>query len=331
VLEPCESETFFIEAEVLGCGVDIKNTQHAMAMAECTGKFIEGEDSAIVNAMGIPSIEAKKTVWDPDAGDWTEDTVVISKNNNVAFNVTIHNDGKCCDLTNIVVTDVLPGGMFSGLWYKGVGPDTPPPQVTYNPTTGDIELAWLIPGPLKPCESRTFVIYAKAYAYYYTPKLLTNNLEAHAWSECTQTTVIDDGEAEVLVVDSARIHVDKEWDDSYIDVGDFVTCEIDVDNYGDWWTLNTVEVVDTLPAGMSYHSSTPTADDVVVNVGGTTTITWNDIGPIAPNNDIEIELVAMMDAGPDDEKLYNHVDVTGTWLRGTVTDSDKDWVRRSIP
>ena len=320
VLEQGDSEIFLIAARVRaipGCDVNI-NTQYASARAECTGESVEDDDSAIVNVVGRPSIEVTKTVRNPDTGGWV-DFIRVSLGDDVTYSSTIHNDGTCCDLTNIVVTDILPWGVM----YLGVGPGTPPPQITINPTTFETELAWLIPGPLEPCESRTFLIDTRAVFNGFW----TNTQEAHAWSECTQTTVTDRDDADVRIVDPPEVNVRK-FCAPYrnVPVGTFVTCDIDVDNRGDW-TLNSVEVVDTLPVGMSYHSSNPTADDVAVNPGGTT-ITWNNIGSIVPNGGRAITLVARMDAGPAGETLWNRVDVTGTWRSGTVTDWVEDWVDR---
>ena len=53
-----------------------------------------------------PSIDVEKKVMDPETGEWM-DAITANVGNTVRFNFTIHNDGTCCDLTEIMVTDML--------------------------------------------------------------------------------------------------------------------------------------------------------------------------------------------------------------------------------
>ena len=93
-----------------------------------------------------------------------------------------------------------------------------------------------------------------------------------------------------------------------------VTFTISVENIGDS-TLNPVTVVDTLPGGMSYVSSSPKGS-VVGN-----TITW-DVGPLAYGASKTITLVAHIDEGVAG-MLTNSVTVAGTPPEGAdVTGSD---------
>jgi uncharacterized repeat protein (TIGR01451 family) len=86
-----------------------------------------------------------------------------------------------------------------------------------------------------------------------------------------------------------------------------VTFTITVTNTGDS-TLNPVKVVDTLPAGMSYISSSPAADSHDV------TIVWNDItngAGLVKGASTTIKLVAHIDEGAAG-MLENEVCITGT-------------------
>jgi len=94
-----------------------------------------------------------------------------------------------------------------------------------------------------------------------------------------------------------------------------VTFTITVENTGDL-TLNTVEVVDTIPAGMSYVS-----DDAGGTESPEGTITW-DIGSMAPGDATLIHLVAHID-GDELGFLTNSVTATGTPTYGDdVQDTD---------
>ncbi|RJS79174.1 hypothetical protein CW713_08695, partial [Methanophagales archaeon] len=55
-----------------------------------------------------PKIEVEKTVYDPDTKTWVEQ-IETGLDENVTFRGLIH--AKCCNLTNVTVTDVLPGCM----------------------------------------------------------------------------------------------------------------------------------------------------------------------------------------------------------------------------
>ncbi len=90
---------------------------------------------------------------------------------------------------------------------------------------------------------------------------------------------------------------------------------ITIPNTGDC-TLDPVRVVDTLPAWMSYVSSSPAAD---THDG---TIIWNNVGPLDPGASKTISLVARI-ASDASGTLTNAVTVTGTSSTGEeVTDSD---------
>ena len=70
----------------------------------------------------------------------------------VTFNLTVHNDGTCCNLTNITVMDTL----SDSLEYIGHAPNITA-EVIKNPD-GTTTLIWRNLGPLAPCESLTFII-----------------------------------------------------------------------------------------------------------------------------------------------------------------------------
>ena len=280
VLEPCDSETFLIQAVVVDGGVDT-NTQHASAMVECTGEFIEGEDSAIVNGVGIPRIDADMTVRDPDTGNWVNG-IRVSRGDTVTFRSRIHNDGTCCDLTDIQVADRLPWG------FTYLGATLQPWDLAVWPWgTG---LGWFIPGPLEPDDTITIRITATADQIGVYPNIYH---EAHAWAECRQTIVESDRENVVVaVVNRPRIEVVKVAVPGAGPACTDVTFTITVTNTGGW-RLNPVTVVDTLPEGMSYVASIPAPAVPVVD----NTITW-DVGPMAPTAVEVITLVAHIDAGP---------------------------------
>jgi len=91
------------------------------------------------------------------------------------------------------------------------------------------------------------------------------------------------------------------------------------------YPLDPVEVVDTLPTGMSYVSSTPEAD---THDG---TITWDSVGPLDPQASATITLVAHIDEAASGT-LTDSVTATGTLPTGAdVTDSATATVVVNLP
>ena len=97
---------------------------------------------------------------------------------------------------------------------------------------------------------------------------------------------------------------------------------ITVPNTGDC-TLDPVRVVDTLPAWMSYVSSSPAAD---THDG---TIIWNNVGPLDPGDSKTITLVARI-ASDASGSVTNAVMVTGTNLTTGVNVTDSDTVTVTV-
>jgi len=103
-----------------------------------------------------PSIDVDKTVWDPDSEEWV-DEVTVQVCETVRFKGVIHNDGTCCDLTDIVVTDIL----SESLEYKDSATVDGEP---WEPVpVGPNEYQWEFPDRvLHPCETITIEFDAHA-------------------------------------------------------------------------------------------------------------------------------------------------------------------------
>ncbi len=86
-----------------------------------------------------------------------------------------------------------------------------------------------------------------------------------------------------------------------------VTFTIVVKNTGE--VPLSLEVNDTLPAGMSYISASPAPDRVIENADGTATIFWDGLGTLNPGNETTISLV-----GHIDEDIPKSASTTDTTL-----------------
>lgn len=94
--------------------------------------------------------------------------------------------------------------------------------------------------------------------------------------------------------------------------GDTFTYTIDVPNQSPTCTLTGVRVVDTItgPAGFQIVSTTPQADSVDA-APTTATITWNDIGPIAPGGNVQLTIGVSVPANaPDGAEFREQLRVT---------------------
>ena len=145
-LNPCETITIEFDAHVVGCGVD-NNTQRAEATG-CEGQEVWDEDTATVNVPQTPGIEVNKTVWDPETGEWV-DEITACVCDNVRFRCEIHNDGSCCPLTDIMVTDILSDSLEYADSATVDGVPQEPDWIAGN------SFGWNFTGPLDPCETIT--------------------------------------------------------------------------------------------------------------------------------------------------------------------------------
>ena len=133
---------------LIGNGVVCTN-EDLIRCFEPKGNFLGLDALAVVVEEACePSIEVDKQVWDTNRQTWVEKTTARI-DDTVTFQSTIHNDGTCCPLYNIAVTDVLPACLdYAGSVQSNIKQNEP--EVTNNK-----ELKWFFEGPLNPCETIT--------------------------------------------------------------------------------------------------------------------------------------------------------------------------------
>jgi uncharacterized repeat protein (TIGR01451 family) len=114
----------------------------------------------------IPGIEVNKAVWDETTGKW-EDMIKANVSDTVRFRCEMHNDGTCCPLTNLVVTDILSESLKYADNATVHFPDctTVPMEPTF--IVGDTYV-WEFPDlVLLPCETITIEFDAHVIDYGY--------------------------------------------------------------------------------------------------------------------------------------------------------------------
>jgi uncharacterized repeat protein (TIGR01451 family) len=310
------TETFLINVTVIECGVDT-NTQNATA--ECCGDIVSGEDNATVNVLEVPGIEVVKTVWDGTA--WV-DEITANLNDIVEFNVTVHNNGTCCDLWNINVIDLLPDS-FEFINWSVKGDTLGPDRVDY--TKQGVTLGWFFSGPLAPCETMTYMITARVIEC----GVAENKALTDAEPECIAGKVYDEDIATVNVLGEPGIEVNKTvwnnesktWEKEITaNVSDTVQFNSTIHNSGTCCNLTDIEVTDTLSDSFNYTSAYPEPNCEIHNPDGTTTLTWFLPGPLAPCNSTTFIInVTVTKCGVDTNTQYAEAEGCGEIVSGEAT------------
>jgi uncharacterized repeat protein (TIGR01451 family) len=280
-LEPCETLTYMITARVIKCD-GAENYAEAGANAECPPYDVYDGDIATVNVPGEPGIEVTKTVWNETSGKW-EDSITASIGEIVLFNSTIHNDGTCCNLTDITVWDILSDSLE-------FGDASPYPDGKVENPDGTTTLTWFLPDSLEPCETREFLIWAEV------TKCGVDTNTQYAEAEGCGQEVSDEDTATVNVPGVPGIEVTKTvwnetaeaWEDSITAIlYDIVQFNSTIHNSGTCCDLTSINVTDTLSRSLEYISAIPEPDGVCRDCPpgtGITVLTWFLQDPLAPSN-----------------------------------------------
>ena len=133
-----------------------------------------------------PSIDVEKKVWDEANNDWV-DSIDMDVCNNAEFLMTIHNDGTCCDLTDIIVTDFMDASL------EFVDANPPPDYV--DPIPEGTLIGWSFAGPLEPCN--TIDITVTAHVVGPGCHLDSNHVSVEGFCESTGEYVTDEDVAYV--------------------------------------------------------------------------------------------------------------------------------------
>jgi uncharacterized repeat protein (TIGR01451 family) len=136
-----------------------------------------------------PSIELVKKVWDECAQEWV-DHICGEYKGTVRFQITVHNDGTCCDLSRIAVTDILSESLEYADRATVNGEPWEPTQVAPG------EFVWTFTQWVLPPSNR-IVIEFDAVVVQVTEEPDVNTATVTAWCERTQTQVSDGDRATV--------------------------------------------------------------------------------------------------------------------------------------
>ncbi|MCK5030529.1 MAG: hypothetical protein KAR64_03595, partial [Thermoplasmatales archaeon] len=262
-------------ATVLYCSELDINVVNVSAQCMITSETVYDEDIASVFGQPISSIDIEKKIWDSDTMSWVE-SIYTPVGNTVRFNISVHNDGTCSDLTNVNVTDFLPPSL------EYANSATPFEPIIW---ADGKHLTWEFAGPFLACN--WIYIEFNATVAFVGESINVVNVSA------TGSTVYDEDTASVYGVMPPQPGIDiekqvweetsQQWvDEIRVPTGIYLTFKITVSNIGDCLLTNIV-VNDTMKSQLEYRNdaSVPPSSESPHQV------IWN-FDTMAPGDIIEI-------------------------------------------
>jgi len=253
-----------------------------------TGNPITDDDEAYVTATPA-NINVVKTA-SPTIGAASTD---------VTFTITVTNTGQVV-LNPIIVVDTLPLGMSPVS-------ATLPYDSTVDNGDGTWTVTWNNVGPLAASGGFTTIAFV-AHIDTDATGTMINHVDVTGTPPTGDPVTDDDNEP--VTATPANIEVIKTANPtSYLPLTD-ITFTITVTNTGEA-VLDPIIVEDTLPDGMSPVSAVPPYDSAVDNGDGSWSVTWNNVGPLAPGGgSTVISFIAHADSDASGT-MTNWVDATG--------------------
>ncbi len=200
----------------------------------------------------------------------------VLNGNQVDYAIEVHNRGNTT-ANNVVVTDTIP---TNTLYISHAG-GTPNP--VGNPAAGN-PVTWGL-GTLSPGQTRSVTMKLEVVA---GSGVIDNTGEATC-DNCAAPQHPVSASAPQIIIDAVpALTISKATANVHVNAGDTVSYTIDYLNTGSAAATGVV-ITDTLPVGLTYDSSTPSA----TSTSGP--ITWNLSGPLSPNAPGQIVVKATVD------------------------------------
>ncbi len=258
----------------------INNSAHASSTTADPNP-INNTDAAAASVATSADLAVTKTV-SPDP---------VTAGNNLTYTINVTNSGPS-DAQSVAVVDAVPAGTSFGSATPSQGSCTGTTTVTCNL------------GTLAPNGTATISLVVNVSPST-PPGLITNTASA-----TTTTTDPDPGnntDTEVSEVNtSADLSVTKADSPDPVIAGTDLTYTVTATNNGPSNTGGDVTVTDTLPAGTSFVSATPSVGSCVEGPPVSC-----DVGPMAPNATVTVTVVVHVDSSvPEGSELGNNASVS---------------------
>jgi uncharacterized repeat protein (TIGR01451 family) len=271
-------------------GSTIENTATVTASDQADGNPANDSDSASIT-VGSVDLAVTKTV--DNAAPNEEDTIV--------YTVTLTNGGPDT-ATGVELTDLLPTGVtfVSGTTTQG----------TYFPGTG----VWAV-GAIANTASATLTMTATVDAGS-GGTTIVNSASVTA-SDQADSNPANDSDSASITIQSVDLSVAKTVDDPAPDEGDTIVYTVALTNGGPD-AATGVQLIDLLPSGVSFVSSTTTQGSYVSDTG-----VWT-IGTIANTVSDTLTITATVDAGTGGSTIVNTASVTASDQADSNPANDSD-------
>ena len=295
------------------------------------------DTATVTDYSSLPGDNPYERHYSPVDDSWTveapgTDILKITLNTNinvpspggiVYFQLTITNTGSM-PLDPVKLIDTVPDGLtyLSGTSIVDGNPYEPD-TITDNPD-GTQTLTWLNIGHMDPGD--TIVVTFQATVDPGRIGVFVNRALVVGTSTIGDVSDEDDSP---VGVKAPAIRIVKTVDKPSTFTGDTVTFTLRVTNTGEV-PLDPVEVVDTLPVGLTYaDEADPVPDTVTVNPDNTTTVIWNNIGRLEIGETAILKFKCIFNG--DETTSINEAEATGTPPNGfPVYDDDKASVTASF-
>ncbi len=257
-------------------GSTITNTALVTEADQADPNGTNNSASAVITVQNV-DLSIVKTVSEPSPNE----------GDTLTYNITLTNNGAIA-ATGIEVTDLLPAGVT----YLSDSAS----QGSYVNGTG----LWTV-GDVSAADSATLLIAAMVDAGT-GESIITNEAAITAADQADPDTTNNTASA-FIAVQSADLQLEKTVDNSTPNEGDTLTYTITLANNGPN-TATGIEVTDSLPAGVTFLSDTPSQGAYASGTG-----VW-DVGAIANADSAVLQLQATVDAGTAGSIITNGAAVT---------------------
>jgi len=233
----------------------------------------------------------------------------------VYFELTIENTGDF-PLNPVQLTDIVPDGLTYMPGTSVVNGIPQEPDSVVDNLDGTQTLTWLNIGAMNSGD----IIIVTFETSVDPGRVGTFINRAIVVGTSTIGDVSDEDTSPVGVLAPA-IHIIKSVAPSVTTAGSFVLFTLVVSNTGEV-PLDPVTITDNLPVGFTYaDAAVPPEDSVTPNPDGTTTIVWNNVGPLNVGESTTITFMAIFNG--KESPAINVATAEGTPPNGfPVTDSD---------
>jgi len=275
-------------------GQAIVNSTSALVLDQTDPNATNDTDSAQIDVDDEADLSVTKVV----------DDATPLEGGTVVYTVSLENTSGGAQATNVTLTDLLP----SGVTYVS---DTPS-QGSYASGTG----LWTV-GTLNTGVTATLDITATVDVLT-GGTVIVNTASTPTLDQTDSNAVNDSDTASITVDNAADLGVAKVVDDATPIEGGTVVYTITVDNAGGGAAATTVSLTDSLPAGVTYVSDTPSQGSYDDGSG-----VWS-VGTVLSGANATLDITATVDAATSGSAIVNTTSALGSDQTDSNASNDSD-------